>query len=133
MDYAKAKEIVSAISDEYSQRIVLETMSKDLTIPKMCSELEIPISTCYRKVHRLLRCGIVRPLRTVIDDSGKKFVSYTASFKRVSIRFESGEVLVDATLNNIPNAVGIAASANDQGLGQLLPRSALTVKELVAT
>jgi len=50
----------------------------------------------------MLEYGIVRPDRTIIQDDGKKFVCYKASFKNATIQLESGELKVDLVSNRDP-------------------------------
>lgn len=99
-DGSKATEMVNALSDEYSRRMVLSMIDRSLTAEEISKEQDIPISTCYRRIHELLQRRIVRVENTVITDFGKKFVSYRACFKSVSIRLESGQVEVDIVPNN---------------------------------
>ena len=134
-DEARAVEMVNALSDEYSRRIVLAIMSKNQSIEELSKGLNIPISTCYRKVRNMLRFGIVRPVRTVIDENGKKFVSYATSFKNASVRFESGEILVDVTFDNTANRVEKLASTNNQAdwPPESKPVAPLVIKEILAT
>lgn len=134
-DEVKSIEIVNALSDEYSRKIVLAIMSKSQSIEELSRDLGIPISTCYRKVRHMLRFGIVRPVRTIIDETGKKYVSYAASFKNASVRFESGEMMVDVTFNTVPNSVEkIALSNHPLERPPLLKAAApLVIKELLAT
>ena len=101
-DNSKALEVVKALSDEYSRKIVLAIISKSLSIEEISKEQHIPISTCYRRVHELQSYGIIRVDRTIIQDDGKKFACYRASFKNASINLESGELKVDVEPNRDP-------------------------------
>lgn len=99
LDQVKATEVVRALSDEYSRRIVLSIITKALPIEEISKEQQIPISTCYRRVHELEQFGIIRAAKTIIQEDGKKFVCYKASFKNASINLESGELRVDLVSN----------------------------------
>lgn len=134
-DDTKAVEIVNALSDEYSRKIVLAIMSKSESIEELSKDLDIPISTCYRKVRHMLRFGIVRPFRTVIDENGKKYVSYATTFKNASVKFESGEMMVDVIFNNVSNKVENVALSNDliERATVLQPTPPLVIKEILAT
>ena len=96
-------EVVKALSDEYSRKIVLSIISKSLSIEEISKQQHIPISTCYRRVHELQTYGIVKIDRTIIQEDGKKFVCYRASFKNASINLESGELKVDVEPNRDPS------------------------------
>lgn len=98
-DQSRALEVVKVLSDEYSRKIVLSIISRSLPIEEIAKEQQIPISTCYRRIHELLSYGLVRMDKTVIQTDGKKFVCYRASFKNASISMESGELKVDLVPN----------------------------------
>lgn len=101
-DQAKALEVVKTLSDEYSRKIVLAIIKRSLPIEAIGEEQHIPISTCYRRVHELLSYGIIRADKTIIQEDGKKYICYKASFKSVSIQLESGELKVDLISNREP-------------------------------
>jgi len=101
-DQNKAVEVVKVLADEYSRKIVLSIMTNSLPIEEISKEQHIPVSTCYRRIHEMLEYGIVRPDRTIIQDDGKKFVCYKASFKNATIQLESGELKVDLISNRDP-------------------------------
>ena len=101
-DRAKALEVVKTLSDEYSRKIVLAVIKRSLPIGVISTELHIPISTCYRRIHELASYGIIRADRSVIQEDGKKYICYKASFKSASIQLESGELKVDLISNREP-------------------------------
>lgn len=107
-DNAKALEVVRALSEEYSKRIILSTIAKSMSVEQISREQNIPISTCYRRVRELESAGVVKADNITIKD-GKKLVSYKTTFKSASISLESGELRVDVT----PNRVGSIDRANE--------------------
>lgn len=102
-DSARALEVIKSLSDEYSRKIVLSIITRSLPIEEISKEQHIPISTCYRRMHELLDYGIVRPDKTIIQEDGKKFISYRTSFKNATINLESGELKVDVEPNRDPS------------------------------
>jgi DNA-binding Lrp family transcriptional regulator len=101
-DETRALEVVKALSDEYSRKIILCIITRSLPIEAISHEQHIPISTCYRRIHELESYGIVRADRTIVQEDGKKFVCYKSSFKSASIQLESGELKVDLVSNRGP-------------------------------
>jgi predicted transcriptional regulator len=101
-DKSKALEVVKVFADEYSRKIVLAIIANSLPIEEISKEQNIPISTCYRRIHEMLNYGIVRADRTIIQDDGKKYVCYKSSFKNATIQLESGELKVDLVPNRGP-------------------------------
>ncbi|HVB11959.1 MAG TPA: winged helix-turn-helix domain-containing protein [Nitrososphaerales archaeon] len=98
-DTANEDNVVKALSDKYSRKIVLSIIPRSLSVEEIGKQQNIPISTCYRRIHELQSCGIVRIEKTVIEKDGKKYVCYRASFKDALISLESGELRVSI----IPN------------------------------
>jgi DNA-binding Lrp family transcriptional regulator len=99
LDHSKGEELVRALSDDYSRKIILAIMSKAQPIEEISREQGIPISTCYRRVHDLLVSGIVKPDKTIILEDGKKYISYKAAFKNATINLDSSELSVVVVLN----------------------------------
>ncbi|MDA4112002.1 MAG: winged helix-turn-helix domain-containing protein [Thaumarchaeota archaeon] len=102
-DKAKALEVVKALSDEYSRKIILSIISESLPIEEISSRANVPISTCYRRIHELHDYGIVRADKTIVQDDGKKFICYRSSFKNATIQLESGDLVVDLVSNRDPS------------------------------
>ncbi|MGA2874607.1 MAG: hypothetical protein ABSE82_03615 [Nitrososphaerales archaeon] len=99
MDHSKGEELVRALSDDYSRKIILSIMSKSEPIEEISREQGIPISTCYRRVHDLLVSGIVKPDKTIILEDGKKYICYKAAFKNATINLDASELSVVVVLN----------------------------------
>jgi DNA-binding Lrp family transcriptional regulator len=101
-DENKAMEVVRALSDEYSRRILVSIISRSLPIEEISREQNIPISTCYRRIHEMLLFGVIKPDRTIIREDGKKYVCYKSAVRNVTILLESGELKVDVVINKEP-------------------------------
>ena len=99
LDRPSAEEIIRALSDDYSRRIILSIMSKSEPIEEISREQGIPISTCYRRVRDLLAQGIVKPDKTIIEEDGKKYICYKAAFKNATINLVEAELTVDFVVN----------------------------------
>jgi len=102
LDDSRALEVVKALSDEYSRKILLAIISKPLSIEEICAESHVPVSTCYRRVRELENHGIIRPEETIITEDGKKFIRYVSRLKQATIILDSQELKVDI----VPNAPG---------------------------
>lgn len=118
-DIEMANEVVNALSDECSRRIILSTASRSMTVEEIAKEQQIPKSTCYRKVHSLLAHGMIRVHSTIISDEGKKFICYISCFNTAFVKFVSGELSVDIAVTNTPRKVheaftdSVAGSASE--------------------
>jgi predicted transcriptional regulator len=98
-DQSKAEEVAKALSDKYSRKIIFAIVARAEPIEEISKGQDIPISTCYRRIHELMAAGIVRPEKTIIQDDGKKFVCYKSTFKNATINLGVDELTVDVVLN----------------------------------
>ncbi len=101
-DQAKSLEVVKALADEYSTKILLSIMAKPLSVVEICQIIDIPISTCYRRIRALEIGGIIRVERTIFTEDGKKFMRYASIIKNATISFDLGNLQVDVSLKGIP-------------------------------
>jgi DNA-binding Lrp family transcriptional regulator len=91
--------IVLALGDPYARKILLSATDKSKSVEELSKENDIPISTCYRRVHELLEHGIVLVDRIVITNDGKKYETFRSAFRSISLSFEDGAIVIDATPN----------------------------------
>jgi DNA-binding HxlR family transcriptional regulator len=84
--------ILEALCDQNSRKILSSILLKSLSIQEICFEQDIAPSTCYRRMRALLADGIV--VRKLVMSQGKKSSSYAATFKSVTIGFDSGKLEV---------------------------------------
>jgi DNA-binding Lrp family transcriptional regulator len=102
-DDGKAIEVIKVLSDEYSRKILLCIINNSLPIEEISRLQNIPVSTCYRRIHEMLQFGIIKPDRTIIREDGKKYICYRSAIRNATIQLESGEVRVDVVLNRDPS------------------------------
>jgi hypothetical protein len=98
---------LDALADRYSRRILSSAISRGRSIEEIRSEQRIPLSSCYRKVKRLVAQGLLVVERIDLTDDGKKRVIYRCAFSHVIVNMKDGEVSADVALNP-----GIAAKLN---------------------
>jgi len=91
----KALEIVRALSDKYSRRILLSSISRPRQIQEISDEEDIPLSTCYRRVKDMLNFGFLKVQRISLSQDGRRVAWYTTTFESVSMHLESGKLFVD--------------------------------------
>ncbi len=98
-DPTKVQQMVLALSNDYSRRILLSLASKGKSAEEVSQEDLIPISTCYRRIHDLLRCGLLSVEEIVLTATGRKYETYKSTFKEIKINLQYGQISVDATPN----------------------------------
>jgi predicted transcriptional regulator len=118
LDQSKGEELVRALSDDYSRKIILSIMGKAESIEEISREQGIPISTCYRRVHDLLVSGIVKPDKTIILEDGKKYICYKAAFRNATINLDAEQLSVDVVLNRDDNISLVESEESERHLMQ---------------
>jgi DNA-binding Lrp family transcriptional regulator len=91
--------LTHSLSDDYSTRILISAVLKGKSVEDLSRENDIPLSTCYRRVHELLEDGMLVVERIVVTPDGKKYELLRSAFKSMSLRLENGQIVVDAIEN----------------------------------
>ena len=95
-----ARVILSALGDDFSDRILACANEQARTVEQI-SELEgIPLSTCYRRIRDLLDAGLLMIERIVITNSGRRYAIYRSSYKTFQVLFDVHGTRVHALLND---------------------------------
>jgi len=91
--------LVQGLADEYSRKIILSAIPASKSVEDMSRENDIPLSTCYRRVHELLDAQILVVEKIIVTPDGKKYELLRSSYKAVSVSFDGGVMKVDALIN----------------------------------
>lgn len=98
-DPARAQALIQSLADDYSKKILLSAIPKAKSVEDMSKENDIPLSTCYRRVHELLDAQILVVDRVIITPDGKKYELFRSSYRSVTVSFEGGALKVQAVVN----------------------------------
>ena len=98
-DPVKVQAVVQGIADEYSRKILVSTIPSPKSVEDISRENDIPLSTCYRRVHELLDSQLILVDRIIITDEGKKYELLRAAYRAVTVRFEDGATKVEVVIN----------------------------------
>jgi len=98
-DQAHVQSIVQSLSDEYSRKILLSAITSAKSVEDLSKENDIPLSTCYRRVHELLDSQILLVERIIVTPDGKKYELLRSAFRNVTVSFDNGTIKVDAAIN----------------------------------
>jgi DNA-binding Lrp family transcriptional regulator len=98
-DPSRVQALVQAMGDEYSRKIILSAIPAAKSVEDMSRENDIPLSTCYRRVHELLDAQILVVEKIIVTPDGKKYELLRSAYKAVAVSFESGVMRVEATVN----------------------------------
>ncbi|MDA4119082.1 MAG: hypothetical protein OK436_00665 [Thaumarchaeota archaeon] len=99
LDATKVNSLVNGLADEYSRKIILSTISAPKSVEDMSRENDIPLSTCYRRVHELLDAQLLVVERIIVTNEGKKYELLRSVYRSVNVSFENGVMKVDAVIN----------------------------------
>jgi hypothetical protein len=77
--------VVEAMSDLFSFAVVRCTIKSAKTIEEIATETGIPLSSCYRKVSRLVDERILLLQRIVVTSAGKRRACYRAAISEATI------------------------------------------------
>jgi DNA-binding Lrp family transcriptional regulator len=91
--------LLKALSDEYSRKILMETIYKAQSVEELSRLLDIPISTAYRRVKEMSAEGLLTIERTVMGADGKKYETYRSAFKGFKIDLDRIDAEMDVELN----------------------------------
>jgi Fe2+ or Zn2+ uptake regulation protein len=97
-DDLKKQMILEIISDSYCRRILCATTAKYCSVQTISEEENIPLSTVYRRLHRLINEKILSVSGTIADN-GKKNFFYKSKIKRILIENEDGKLKIEIVPN----------------------------------
>jgi hypothetical protein len=98
-DPKRIQALVQSIADEYSRKIVLSAIPAPKSAEDMSRENDIPLSTCYRRVHELLADQLLVVEKIIVTNEGKKYELFRSAYRAVTVSFENGVMKVDAVIN----------------------------------
>jgi hypothetical protein len=93
-----ALEIMKLIADEYNIKILSATLKAPKSAVELSSVLEIPIASCYRKVHDLERTNLLEVADSILTQDGKRLKLYRSNVTNFYVTFEGEHLRVEVTL-----------------------------------
>ena len=94
-----ARSLVQALGDEYSRKIVLSAIPSPKSVEDLSKENNIPLSTCYRRVHELVDAQVLLIDRIIVTNDGKRFELVRSAYKAVQVDLENGVMKVNGLVN----------------------------------
>jgi DNA-binding HxlR family transcriptional regulator len=98
-DPERIQAVLQVLSDEYSRKILLSAVSISKSVEELSRQNDIPLSTCYRRVHELLAGGMLVMDRIVVTPDGKRYEMLRSAYKGFSVAFVDGGVKVEVAIN----------------------------------
>lgn len=88
--------VLEAFSDPLAREVLAVASAEQVTAAELAAELDVALSTVYRRTNRLEDCGLLDVHRRLGDD-GNHYRVFETALRRVVVEFEDGECAVDAT------------------------------------
>jgi DNA-binding transcriptional ArsR family regulator len=98
-DEPAKQRILSALSDEYSRKILTATIEVAMSALELSKKYEIPITTVYRRIEELVEAGLIAAVKSGRTTDGKWFDLYRSLLRRIDVSFEKGEVRIEVLVN----------------------------------
>jgi DNA-binding Lrp family transcriptional regulator len=98
-DPTKIAALVHVVSDEYSRKILFAAIPNPMSVDDLSRANDIPMSTCYRRVHELLDMGLLLIERIVVTPEGKRYEVFRSSYRSFSINFGGAGVSATVEVN----------------------------------
>ena len=89
---------LSAISDEYSRKILDTIIDVPKSILEISTESQIPLRTVYRKIQALQDSSLLKVSGAMTDD-GKKYFLYKSKIRSVIMTYSKNTLLVKVITN----------------------------------
>jgi DNA-binding transcriptional ArsR family regulator len=101
VDFEPAKQhILTALSDEYSRRILTATIHEPLSALQLNQNHGIPITTVYRRIEALVEAGLLAAVKSGRTTDGKWYDLYRSLLRRIDVSFDRGDVRVEVIVND---------------------------------
>ena len=82
--------MLDALLSYVSRSILISTMDRAKSVEEISKDSQIPLSTCYEKVAKLVVMGALKRERIIITRTGKRHTLYRAAVRTVYLEFGPG-------------------------------------------
>ena len=82
------------ITDKTEWKIIMSITNISKTVSQISSENNLPRSSTYKKIKRLLNLGLITIERINIDEKGKRVIFYRSKIKSLEINLQAGDVFM---------------------------------------
>lgn len=86
-----SSEVYALLDDEYARTILTSTNTTARSAKELSETCDASLPTIYRRVERLIDCGLLEE-QTEIEDDGHHYSVYKARLKRLTVELEDDEL-----------------------------------------
>ncbi|GAB3674166.1 ArsR/SmtB family transcription factor [Halopiger thermotolerans] len=93
------QEVIDAIDNESSRRILAAASREPMTASELEEELDVSLTTVYRRTDDLVEASFLEQ-ETEISPSGDNYDTFETAIRRIEFTVEPGEFRVDVHFRN---------------------------------
>jgi predicted transcriptional regulator len=82
------------IPDKTECKIIMSITNISKTVSQICHENDLPQSSTYKKIKRLLNTGLITMEKVNIDEKGKRVIFYRSKVKSFEINLQAGSIFI---------------------------------------
>ncbi|MDQ3902720.1 MAG: helix-turn-helix domain-containing protein [Thermoproteota archaeon] len=82
------------IPDKTGCKIIMSITNISKTVSQISRENNLPQSSTYKKIKKLLNLGLITIERVNIDEKGKRVIFYRSKIKSLEINLQAGDVFM---------------------------------------
>jgi predicted transcriptional regulator len=85
--------------DNPGYKIIMSITDISKTVSQICYDNNLPQSSTYKKIKKLLNAGLITIERISIDSKGKRLTFYRSKVKSVEVNLQMGSVFMKLNTN----------------------------------
>jgi predicted transcriptional regulator len=89
------------IPDKTGCKIIMSVTNTSKTVYQISRENNLPQSSTYKKIKRLLNLGLIAIERVNIDEKGKRVIFYRSKIRSLEINLQDGDVFMKCNAENV--------------------------------
>jgi predicted transcriptional regulator len=89
------------IPDKSGCKIIMSITDIPKTVSQICRDNNLPQSSTYKKINKLLQAGLITIERIGIDENGKRVVFYRSKIKSLEINLQGGNIFMKYNTSDI--------------------------------
>ena len=97
--------LIELLGNNYTRAILSLTSGMECSAIQLCHELQIPLTTVYRKLKHLEQIGVVKHVKTIINLSGNEEKFYRCMIEEVKVTFNKGMLSVNLQIEECDDKI----------------------------
>lgn len=94
-----AEAVMQVLGQDEVFRVLSSAVARAKTIREVSIEQDLPLSSAYRMVDHLVKCGLMLVESRVFSETGKKHATYRSAITYLGVTMVDGAVAVEVRLN----------------------------------